>query len=97
MARRIVVCEGEFDRLALESRGFAAVTSTAGTLTFRREWADALRRFREVLICFGCNGRGGIAPDRLAATGNAPRHSAGGRRGRRRRDRLLRAPGAHDR
>src|SRR5438876_11743592 len=27
---RVIICEGEFDRLALESRGFGAVTSTGG-------------------------------------------------------------------
>src|SRR4051812_24356631 len=27
---RVVICEGEFDRLLLESRGFPAVTSTGG-------------------------------------------------------------------
>src|SRR5712692_10306534 len=39
---QIIICEGEFDRLVLESRGFAAVTSTGGAATFRREWAEAL-------------------------------------------------------
>src|SRR5690242_17866483 len=33
---KIIICEGEFDRLVLESNGFAAVTSTGGALTFRR-------------------------------------------------------------
>jgi hypothetical protein len=31
---RIIICEGEFDRLVLESRGFAAVTSTAARSRF---------------------------------------------------------------
>jgi hypothetical protein len=39
----IIICEGEFDRLVLESQGFAAVTSTGGALTFRPEWAEALQ------------------------------------------------------
>jgi hypothetical protein len=40
---RIIICEGEFDRLVLESQGFAAVTSTGGALTFRPEWTEAFR------------------------------------------------------
>ena len=49
---RLIVCEGEFDRLVLESRGYAAVTSTAGAITFRREWAEALRTIQNVYVCF---------------------------------------------
>lgn len=48
----IVICEGEFDRLVLEARGFAAVTSTGGCGVFRKEWADALAETPEVYICF---------------------------------------------
>src|SRR5437016_176845 len=32
---RIVICEGEFDRLVLEAQGIAAVTSTGGARVFR--------------------------------------------------------------
>lgn len=38
---QIIICEGEFDRLVLESQGLAAATSTGGALTFRPEWAEA--------------------------------------------------------
>src|SRR5438093_993946 len=31
---QIIICEGEFDRLVLESRGFAGVSSEGGALTF---------------------------------------------------------------
>ena len=48
----LVVCEGEFDRLVLEARGFAAVTSTAGCAVFRKEWAKEFREIPEVYICF---------------------------------------------
>ncbi len=64
---RIVIAEGEFDRLALESRGFAAVTSTAGALTFRREWADALRFIGEVYICFDRDAAGVAGARRVAS------------------------------
>jgi hypothetical protein len=50
--RRIVICEGEFDRLVLEARGFEAVTSTAGAQSFRPEWALAFAGIRHVFICF---------------------------------------------
>jgi DNA primase len=48
----IVICEGEFDRLALEAQAFAAVTSTGGAGTFRPEWADAFREITIVYVCF---------------------------------------------
>lgn len=58
---QIIVCEGEFDRLVLQSHGFAAVTSTGGAATFRPQWAQALEEIEEVYICFdndqaGANG-----------------------------------------
>jgi hypothetical protein len=46
--KRVVICEGEFDRLVLEANGFEAVTSTGGAATFRAEWADA---FDEIPKC----------------------------------------------
>jgi DNA primase len=60
---RIVVCEGEFDRLVLEARGFAAVTSTGGAATFRPQWAEELRSIDEVYVCFDRDqaGRNGAA------------------------------------
>src|SRR5713101_450105 len=48
---KVVVCEGEFDRLVLESHGFDAVTSTGGAGTFRKEWAEALSEIAEVYVC----------------------------------------------
>jgi DNA primase len=49
---RVIVCEGEFDRLVLESNGFDAVTSTGGAGTFRKEWAEAFKGITEIYICF---------------------------------------------
>lgn len=49
---RLVVCEGEFDRLVLLGRGFPAVTGTAGALTFLEEWAEEVRKVPEVYLCF---------------------------------------------
>jgi DNA primase len=50
--QQIIVCEGEFDRLVLQTQGFAAVTSTGGAATFRPQWTDALRSIKEVYLCF---------------------------------------------
>jgi len=60
---RIIVCEGEFDRLVLEARGFAAVTSTGGAAIFRPQWAEALNEMDEVYVCFDLDqaGRDGAA------------------------------------
>jgi len=49
---RLIVCEGEFDRLVLEAHGIAAVTSTGGAASFRREWADELTTIPELYLCF---------------------------------------------
>jgi hypothetical protein len=49
---RAVICEGEFDRLVLEARGFPAVTSTAGAETFLPEWAEYFEGIKDVFICF---------------------------------------------
>lgn len=47
----VIICEGEFDRLVLETRGFQAVTSTAGANTFRSEWAKEFTSIPHVYIC----------------------------------------------
>lgn len=49
---RIVICEGEFDRLVLEGQRIPAVTSTGGAGVFRREWAADFDAIPEVYICF---------------------------------------------
>jgi DNA primase len=61
--KRIVICEGEFDRLVLASHGFAAVTSTGGAATFRDEWACRISEIPEVYLCFDRDdaGRSGAA------------------------------------
>ena len=48
----IVICEGEFDRLVLEAKGFPAVTSTGGAGGFRTEWAAAFTPISGVYVCF---------------------------------------------
>ena len=36
----IIICEGELDRLLLESKGVPAVTTTGGAGTFKKEWIE---------------------------------------------------------
>jgi hypothetical protein len=62
----ITVCEGEFDRLVLESRGFAAATSTGGAGTFWPEWAQAFREIPNVYICFDRDEAGQRGTERAA-------------------------------
>jgi hypothetical protein len=49
---RVVICEGEFDRLVLEANGFPAVTSTAGAGVFLPDWAPSFAAIRHVYVCF---------------------------------------------
>jgi len=63
---QIIICEGEFDRLVLESRGFAAVTSTGGAPTFRPEWAEAFREIPQVYVCFDNDTAGREGAERVA-------------------------------
>lgn len=63
---RIIVCEGEFDRLLLESRGYAAVTSTAGALTFKKLWAEALSTAPSLYVCFDRDAAGDAGARRVA-------------------------------
>src|SRR5262249_7271193 len=63
---RIIICEGEFDRLVWEANGFYAVTSTAGVGTFKAEWANEFAAIREVYICFDRDAAGKKGALRLA-------------------------------
>ncbi len=63
---QIIICEGEFDRLALEGQGFAAVTSTGGAMTFRPEWAEALKEIPKAFICFDNDTAGRLGTERVA-------------------------------
>jgi DNA primase len=51
-ASQIIICEGEFDRLVLETNGFRAVTSTGGARAFKKEWAEEFASIGNVYICF---------------------------------------------
>ncbi len=63
---RIVICEGEFDRLVLESRGLAAVTSTGGAQVFRAEWAEDFKEIPNVYVAFDNDAAGRAGAERVA-------------------------------
>ena len=48
---KIIICEGEFDALILETQGFTAVSSTGGAGTFKEEWL-ALMLEKDVYVCY---------------------------------------------
>lgn len=50
-AKRVVICEGELDTVALWGAGIVAVSSTGGCGTWRKEWSDLLAD-KEVIICY---------------------------------------------
>ena len=48
----LVICEGELDRLVLESNGIPAITSTGGAGTFKDEWLSYFKYISSLYICF---------------------------------------------
>jgi len=64
--RELVLCEGEFDRLALEARGVPAASSTAGAGTFRRDWAADFEAIPKVYICYDRDEAGRTGARRIA-------------------------------
>jgi DNA primase len=55
---RIIICEGEFDRLVLETHGFHGITSTGGAGAFPDEWARFFFGIPEVYVCFDLDDAG---------------------------------------
>ncbi len=49
---RVVICEGEFDAMLLNSHNIAAVTSTSGVQSFKEEWCDLFPINCHVVLCF---------------------------------------------
>jgi DNA primase len=62
---RVVICEGEFDRLVLEARGFQAVTSTGGAGIFLREWIPHFEKIRRIYICFDRDAAGQAGAEKV--------------------------------
>src|ERR1043165_2289298 len=63
---RVVVCDGELERLVLEARGFPAVTSTAGADVFLEEWAEHFAGIDQVFVCFRRRAAEGVVNVRKA-------------------------------
>jgi hypothetical protein len=66
---RVLICEGELDRLLLESQKISAITSTHGAGTFKEEWVEKLNKnqeIKEVYICFDNDEAGRKGAERVA-------------------------------
>ncbi len=70
---KLVICEGELDRLLLMSKGIAAITSTHGATTFKEEWVKDVQKWPKIYVCYD-NGRVGEEGARrvLELVGNGP-------------------------
>jgi len=66
--KKLIICEGEFDRLVLEARGFSAVTSTGGAGSFRAEWAEDFLRIPDVYVCLDRDEAGRRGAERVASS-----------------------------
>jgi len=62
---KVIICEGELDRLILISKGIAAVTSTHGAGTFKKEWLASFDRCQEIYICFDNDDAGKRGAERV--------------------------------
>lgn len=64
---KIVICEGELDRLALLSKNIPAITSTHGAMTFKQEWAKKIvGNCRKIYICFDNDDTGKKGAEKVA-------------------------------
>jgi len=61
----LVICEGEFDRLVLESKGIPTISSTGGAATFKDEWIPYLKEISNLYICFDRDEAGMTAAQNL--------------------------------
>ena len=49
---RVVICEGEMDKLVLEAHGTPTVTSTGGVNTFKDKWLEYFNNKEVISVCF---------------------------------------------
>ena len=65
--KRLVICEGELDRLALLSKNIDAVTSTHGAGTFKEDWIkEIIKNKKQLYICFDNDKAGKTGADKVA-------------------------------
>jgi 5S rRNA maturation endonuclease (ribonuclease M5) len=62
----LVICEGEFDRLLLVSKGVNAITSTHGAGTFKLEWINDIKKFSKIYLCLDNDDAGKRGASRIA-------------------------------
>lgn len=62
---KIVICEGELDRLLLVSKNISTITSTHGAGTFKDEWIDLLKNVKQVYLCFDNDDAGKKGADKV--------------------------------
>jgi DNA primase len=61
----VVICEGEFDCMLLNSKGISSITSTSGAGTFKKEWIERLNDLGKIYICLDNDEAGKKGTDRL--------------------------------
>ncbi|OGI25786.1 MAG: hypothetical protein A3J76_01005 [Candidatus Moranbacteria bacterium RBG_13_45_13] len=66
VSNSLIICEGELDRLALESKNIPAITSTHGAMTFKQEWGEKVGKGGKVYICFDNDEAGKKGAKRVA-------------------------------
>jgi DNA primase len=64
---RVVICDGEFNRLVLEANDFTAVASTAGAEVFLKEWLPYFELVKHVYVCFNRDRAGEAAARKVQA------------------------------
>ena len=64
---RVVICDGEFNRLVLEANDFTAVASTAGAEVFLKEWLPYFESVKHVYVCFNRDRAGEAAAKNVQA------------------------------
>jgi len=64
---RVVICDGEFNRLVLEASDFTAVTSTVGPDVFLKEWVPYFESVKHIYICFNRDRAGEAAAKKVQA------------------------------
>jgi hypothetical protein len=63
---KILICEGELDRLALLSKGVPAITSTHGAMTFKHEWLEKVGKDGKIYVCYDNDEAGRKGAERVA-------------------------------
>lgn len=62
----LILCEGELDRLLLETYSLPAITSTSGVGTFKDEWIEILNSLpSEIFICYDNDNAGMDGAERI--------------------------------